>query len=289
MEKIKNIAKLVRVKHYLKNVLILLPLFFSGNVFSEKLITAVIAFFVFCFISSSIYVLNDLCDCEKDRNHPKKKNRPIASGAISKKEAVVIFAVCIAAGIGLCFLTGLRISSFSYPLIYFFINVIYSFKLKHVPIVDIALLTSGFFIRVLYGGAVIDVAVSSWLYLTIVSIAFYLVLGKRKKELDRHSEGETRKVLKAYTPEFLDKFMNVCLTLAIVFYSLWVKDLENNVMIWTVPLVIIIAMKYSLDVNNPDSDGDPVDVILSDIPLIIMLAVYAVVTAAVLYLPILSH
>ncbi|MCQ2484669.1 MAG: decaprenyl-phosphate phosphoribosyltransferase [Clostridia bacterium] len=285
MEKTKNILKLIRVKHYLKNVLVFLPLFFSGNVFSGKLFIVLIAFCVFCVFSSAIYILNDLCDYEKDKLHPKKKNRPIASGAISKKEAVIVLTVCLLTGTALSFAAPIPPLCILYPLTYFVLNLAYSLKLKHIPIVDIALLSSGFFIRVLYGGAVIGVTVSSWLYLTVSSIAFFMVLGKRKKELERHSDGETRAVLKEYTPDFLDKFMNTCMTLAIVFYSLWVRDLENNIMIWTVPLVIIIAMKYSLDIHKPESDGDPIDVIVGDAVLMTMLAAYAIITAAVLYLP----
>lgn len=288
MDKIKSILKLIRVKHYLKNVLIFLPLFFSGNAFSENFLTVFLAFLVFCFVSSAVYVLNDLFDCEKDRLHPKKCKRPIASGAVSKKEALLILFVCFAAGLALSFVIAKGSLTFIYPLVYCAVNIIYSMKLKHIPIIDIALLTSGFFIRVLYGGAVINVTVSAWLYLTITAIAFYLALGKREKESRQHPDGDTRKVLKAYTPEFLEKFMNICLALAIVFYSLWAKDLENSAMIWTVPLVILIAMKYSLDINSPESDGDPIDVILGDVLLIIMLAVYAVITAAVIYFPVIS-
>lgn len=286
MGKIKSIIKLFRVKHYLKNVLIFLPLFFSGEFLSINIVKAVLAFITFCLLSSAIYILNDICDYKNDRQHPTKSERPIANGTVSKKEAFIIMFACFIAGVILCIFTSRRIITFVYPLLYVLINILYSIKLKNVPIVDIALLTSGFFIRVLYGGAVVDVPVSSWLYLTITAIAFYMVLGKRKKELDKNPEGNTRQVLKAYTSEFLDKFMYVCMTLAIVFYSLWAKNLENSVMIWTVPLVILIAMKYSLDINKPESDGDPIEVILSDIPIILMLAVYAVTAVLVIYLPI---
>ena len=285
MNKTKNILKLMRVKHYLKNFLVVLPLFFSGKITLYRIAMVALSFIVFCLFSSAVYILNDLFDYEKDRLHPKKCMRPLASNAVSKKEAAAVMVFCLIAGLAVCCVIGMRVSSFAYPLIYLAINILYSVKFKHVPILDIALLTSGFIIRVLYGGAIIDVEVSAWLYLTIMSIAFYMALGKRKKELEKHSDGSTRSVLKEYNTDFLNTFMNMSLTLAIVFYSLWAKNLENSVMMLTVPLVILIAMKYSLDINRNESDGDPIEVITHDVPLIIMLLTYALITGVITYLP----
>ena len=171
------------------------------------------------------------------------------------------------------------------------INVGYSLGLKHIPFVDITLLASGFLIRVLYGAVIINGEVSNWVSLTIISISFYLGLGKRRNELKKsNGQAVTRKVLMYYSFNFLDKFMYLCLALSIVFYSLWSADTEviarygTNKLIWTVPFVIVLMMKYSADVES-DSHGDPVDVITNDKPLIVMGAVYAVMMLLLIYIP----
>ena len=127
------------------------------------------------------------------------------------------------------------------------------------------------------------VEVSSWLYLTVISISFYLGLGKRRNELVKHSDKETRKVLKYYTQDFLDKNMYVCMALSIVFYALWALNYANNLLLWTVPIVMIIAMRYSLKVEMNESEGDPVDIIFKDKFIILMSLFYVVYMFMTLY------
>ena len=160
-------------------------------------------------------------------------------------------------------------TALAWLLSYFILNLLYSFGLKNIPIVDIIILMSGFLIRILFGAVLADTFVSSWLYLTVMSGAFYFALGKRRNEIIKtDSIGKTRKVLAAYTHNFLDKFMYVSLAMANIFYALWAKEYPKKYMILTVPLVVIICMQYSLDVEG-DSDGDPVEVVLCDRKLII--------------------
>jgi len=152
--------------------------------------------------------------------------------------------------------------------------------LKNVPIMDIAILVSGFLIRVIYGGVICNIEVSNWLYLTVMAISFYMGLGKRRNEIIKQGT-ESRKVLKFYNYEFLDKNMYMSLAITIVFYSLWCMDIgavSNSLIniIWTVPLVLIICMKYSLDIEG-DSLGDPVDVILSDKLLLGLALIYGLI------------
>jgi len=171
-----------------------------------------------------------------------------------------------------------------YIIIYVIINLFYSLGLKNIPLLDITILVSGFLIRVLYGGAVIDVEVSNWLYLTVISMAFYLVIGKRRNEIIS-SKKETRKVLKYYTKEFLDKNMYMCLALAIVFYSLWTMDYNsgNSMLIWTVPIVILICMKYSMNIEL-GGDGDPTEVVYEDKILLLLIAIYGISLISCIYL-----
>ena len=171
-----------------------------------------------------------------------------------------------------------------YLVLYLILNIAYSFGLKNKPIIDIVILVLGFLIRVLFGGSVINVDISGWLYLTIISISFYLGLGKRRNELVKHSGKETRSVLKYYNKEFLDKNMNISVTLAICFYALWAMNYENKLMLWSVPIIMIMAMKYSYDIECTESEGDPVDVILKDKWFMILGSLYAVFVFSIIYI-----
>lgn len=272
--------KLMRVKHYIKNFIVFIPLFFAGEIFNiNALEKGFLGFICFCLTSSAVYILNDIQDVEKDRNHPKKKNRPIASGAVKVKEAYILMFACLAVVILLSLALGSR-SGFALLVLYFMINVAYSMGLKNKPIIDIVILASGFVIRLLYGGAITGIVISGWLYLVVVTGSLYMALGKRRNELKQQKN--TREVLKFYSDEFLDKNMYVCVSLVDVFYALWTMEFSNPKMVWTVPIFIIIMMCYSLDIES-GSDGDPVEVILQNKTLLILIAIYTVCIFSLLY------
>ena len=278
---IKDYIKLIRPKHYLKNILIFLPLIFSGHFFNIELLKiSLFGFFSFCMAASTIYIVNDIKDREKDKMHDIKKNRPIASGKISVKKAVVLSIITFIIAMFFQFLTQ-KIFGFIFVVLYVIMNIAYSFKLKDIPLIDISIIVIGFLIRVLYGAYLINVEVSNWLLLTVISISFYLALGKRRNEIKKNGSN-SRKVLKYYTVDFLDKNMYLSLTLALTFYSLWCNDNVNEKLIWTVPLAILTCMKYSMIVED-DSYGDPVDVILSNISLLILLFILGISLFGVLY------
>ena len=290
MEKIKNYFKLLRVNHYLKNFLVLFPLVFSSELLNlSKLKTTVLGFIAFCLTASIVYIINDLKDIENDKKHPVKKNRPFASGKVSKVEGIIILIVLTLIVLGLSYFIGFEHWIALLLLgVYLLLNVFYSFGLKNVPIVDIVILVSGFLIRVVYGAQIIDLTVSNWMYLTVISASFYMGLGKRRNEIIKQGD-KSRKVLKYYTKEFLYKNMYVFLGLCIVFYALWAVDpttinkLGNNLMIWTVPFIMVILMKYSLNVEG-NSFGDPVDVILHDKSLLAIGAIYALSMFGIIYI-----
>lgn len=278
---IKDYIKLIRPKHYLKNILIFLPLIFSGHFFNIELLKiSLFGFFSFCMAASTIYIVNDIKDREKDKMHDIKKNRPIASGKISVKKAVVLSIITFIIAMFFQFLTQ-KIFGFIFVILYVIMNIAYSFKLKDIPLIDISIIVIGFLIRVLYGAYLINVEVSNWLLLTVISISFYLASGKRRNEIKKNGSN-SRKVLKYYTVDFLDKNMYLSLTLALTFYSLWCNDNVNEKLIWTVPLAIMTCMKYSMIVED-DSYGDPVDVILSNISLLILLFILGISLFGVLY------
>ena len=295
MEKLKNYLKLIRVKHYLKNFLVFAPLLFSGKFFEGPLfLNTLFAFIAFSFVASVVYIINDIRDVEKDRLHPIKKNRPIASGKVSKAEGIILAIILFVIAMSINWLIKPTPVSFGILLAYLVMNIAYSFGLKNIPSIDILILSIGFLLRVFYGAVILNLPVSNWLYLTILSISFYLGLGKRRNEIDRSKD--SRKVLEQYNREFLDKNMYMCLALTIMFYSLWCVDPINssrfsglNYLLFTVPIAMIICMKYSLDIEG-DSFGDPVDVVFSDKVILILIAIYALCVFLLLYIfPIFIH
>lgn len=259
----KKYIKLCRVSHYIKNGLIFLPLIFVKKLFSDSFINVLYGFIAFSFISSVVYIINDFKDIEKDKHHPTKCNRPLASGQIKPMVAILIAISLFLLALLFNYLAAKsNIYNILLLLIYLVINVLYSFGLKNVPLIDILILVTGYIIRIYYGAQIIGVNVSDWLYLTVMSAAFFMGLGKRRNEMLK-GDGDTRKVLSAYTKEFLDKNMYVFLALTIVFYSLWVIDQDIQYLILTIPLIIMIFMKYTLIIEG-NSYGDPTEVLLKD-------------------------
>lgn len=289
MKKLKYFLKLIRIKHYLKNFLVFAPLLFSGLFFESNIfLKSLLGFISFSLIASVVYIINDIKDVEKDRLHPIKKNRPIACGQVSKFEGIILAAILFTISALVNQVASNSPISFAILLIYLILNIAYSFGLKNIPIVDILILSIGFLLRIFYGAVIININVSNWLYLTILSVSFYLGLGKRRNEIDKNGKN-SRKVLQYYTRNFLDKNMYMFLGLTIIFYSLWCVDPINNsrfcginYLLFTVPIIIIIFMKYSLDIEN-DSFGDPVDVVFSDKTIIILSIIYAISMLLLLY------
>lgn len=278
----QNYFRLMRAKHYIKNLMIFFPLVFSGELLNwSSFRPCLLGFLAFSLLSSTVYILNDLVDVERDRAHPVKKNRPIASGAVSPRNAILCGAACLIAGAFFQFLTRQSVSAICLP-IYIILNIFYSFYFKTKAFGDIIILVSGFFIRVMYGAMLAGVAISAWLYLTVIAASFYMSLGKRRNELKK-TGGETREVLRAYSYEFLDKNMYMCVAIANVFYALWAMNGEEK-MLPTVPVVLLLSMRYSYDIEKDESQGDPVDVIIGDKVFLLASAAYALYTLTALYI-----
>ena len=284
--RIAGFIKLLRVKHYVKNAIILLPLIFSKNLFDLGLLgRSVFGFIAFSFLASVVYIINDIRDVEKDRTHPTKRNRPIASGAVSVKSAIVIGVILFVVSMAMNYLSaGLDPISWVILLGYFAMNLGYSFGLKNVPLLDVAILAAGFLLRLLYGSVVTGIPLSAWLCLTTVLASFYLGFGKRRNEHTLDSDNK-RDVLNVYSYDFLDKSMHMCMTLALVFYSLWTLDVSqgaSSALIWTVPFLLLIVLKYNFNIDK-NADGDPTEVIFGDWILLLMILVYMLVMLAILY------
>lgn len=284
----KEYLKLMRIHHYIKNGLVFAALACSGQLFNaEKLMSGMIGFVAFCMTSSVVYIINDIRDVEKDRKHPTKSKRPIASGTVSVRNAWILASLLLIIAL-LCNAFVFHIPSTILLALYLILNLAYSFGLKNVPIVDVTILVSGFLIRLLYGSFITEITISNWLYLTVIALSFYFALGKRRNELKHIGDGETRQVLKSYSIDFLDKNMVMFMTLSNVFYALWSMDektksfYNNDYLIYTVLIVLLITMKYSLDVEG-ESDGDPVEVLLHDKSLLALSVFYLIIMFVILY------
>ena len=287
MKKIFNYIKLMRVHHYIKNILIFMPIIFSRNILNlELLVKALLGMIAFSLIASIVYIINDIMDVEADRKHEKKKFRPIASGIVSIKEAMILAVILLIISVLINIFIKANIMACAIFYGYLFMNILYSIKLKHIPIIDIVILAFGFLFRVLYGSAITGIEISNWLYLTILAFSFYMGLGKRRNEYKKMGKNG-RKVLKYYNESFLNSNMYMCVSLGIVFYSLWCIDISSKFnsfinIIWTVPFVMVICMKYSLNIEG-DSLGDPVDVLLNDKILLAMSVIYAIIMFTIIY------
>ena len=279
---------MMRVHHYIKNLLVFVALICSGNLFAaDKFIGCLYGFVAFSAISSAVYIINDIKDVDKDRLHPKKKQRPIASGAVSITKASIMLSALLLIAFYFNYLAFDFISTL-FILCYFILNIGYSFGLKNIPLIDVTILVSGFLLRILYGSVIANIKISHWLYLTVLVFALYFALGIRRNEIRQLGNGTTRKVLEKYSISFLDKSMNMCITLGIVFYTLWSMDeitvslYNSDKLVYTVPIVLFIILKYSMNVEG-DSDGDPVEVLIHDKILIVLCILYLAIMFSILY------
>ncbi len=283
--KLLNYAKLMRINHWIKNALVVIPAFFGMALIHPEIIFRLLTgFFVFSFCSSAIYIINDICDIENDRLHPVKCKRPLASRAVSKTEAYILLVVLLILTFALnTVICGFHLKALI-PLIYLILNLSYSLALKNKPVIDIVILVSGFFMRIFYGSVITDIKISGLLYLTVISFSLFLAYGKRRNE--KLTCGKTsRKVLQFYNERYLNSSMYMYLTLFMIFYAVWSLSLKDSqVLIYTTPLIMIMSMRYTYRLEV-DEHGNPVDMILHDKVLIILGIVYMVIISTIIYFP----
>ena len=282
--------RLCRLEHWVKNLLVFLPPFFLGVMFQDaNLRAAAPAFLSFSLVASAVYILNDINDRDNDRQHPAKRNRPIASGAVGVAPALLLAAALSLAGFGMLHWTHSRIWGAIVLAMYLLCNVAYSIGFKNTPLVDIFLLASGFVFRIFYGGFYFGIEISSWLFLCVFSSALYFACGKRKNEIARMGDAASgsRTVLRFYTQKFLDAHYYMFCGLAILFYCLWTITRTDQHAVGklalAIPVMVFILARYNYIVESEDCDGDPVPVLLHDKWLILATLSFIVLNFVVLY------
>lgn len=287
---LKALIKAMRPRQWTKNGFVFFGLIFDKQLFMvEPFLRTLAGFFLFCLISSAVYLLNDIADVEADRNHPEKKFRPIASGklpvSVATVTAILLTVVSLAFGYLLSPLFALILAA------YLLTNLLYSRWLKHVAILDVMIIASGFVFRVAAGVALITVVrFSPWLYMITILFSLYIGLGKRRAELNLLAQGASahRKVFDGYTIPLLDQYITIVSGMTIVAYSLYTFSAinlpENHSMMLTIPFVVYGIFRYLQLIQMGHAAGSPDEVALKDRPLQLTVVLWGLAVIAVFYL-----
>ncbi len=269
---LSQIFKLIRVHHWVKNIAVFLPVFFSGQfieVLSNNTINnLIILFLAFCFASSIIYIINDTVDVEKDKLHPVKKFRPIASGFFSKNQALTIAFVLLIILTTLLFILG---KSSWFIISYFILNILYSFKLKNIAIVDVTCISLGFLLRILAGGYIVGVVVSQWMTIIVFLLSMSIAFAKRRDDLTVTDNGSIlRKSQSGYSLVFIDMAKSICFSITLIAYIMY--SISNEVIerlgtdkLYTTSLFVFIGIMRYMQISVVENkSGSPIKILAKD-------------------------
>jgi 4-hydroxybenzoate polyprenyltransferase len=283
------LLRALRPRQWSKNLLVFAALVFSRSLHDPSMVaTTVIAFAVFCALSSTGYLVNDLCDVEADRRHTHKAKRPIASGSLSQP---IAWAAAAVLGLG-ALAVGFRVSPAfaSIGLVYLVLTLGYSLWLKHIVLVDVFAIAAGFVVRAVAGAVAISVPISPWLYVCTVLGALMITLGKRRHEillLEREA-GTHRPALREYSLELVDQLLVIISSASLMAYSLYTFSADNlprnHAMMLTIPFVLYGVFRYFFLLRQRGLGGAPEDLLLEDRPLALAVALWAASSVAILYL-----
>jgi len=277
------LMKQMRPKQWVKNLIVYMPLLFSGKFTQVPLIIDATGIFVgFCLVSSSIYIMNDIVDVESDRVHPTKRNRPIASGRLSIPLAAATAVISFLVGTGLAYIV--RPSLLFAILSYIIINLLYSYKLKHVAILDTFCIASGFVIRAVAGAMSDYVEPSSWFLLCTTLGALFIGMDKRRQELKLLDAAAHRKVLESYSPTIISRMEAVILPTLVTSYSFYsFLSPHGQWMMITVPIVLYGVFRYQILSEQGTSTGAPEEVFWRDRPIQLTILLWVLTCALVIY------
>ncbi len=269
----KHYIKLVRPKDWAKNAFLFIPLFFAGQLFNFSRIEHLIAgFFAFSFVASTVYILNDYRDMEDDRKHPVKSKRPLAAGLVKPGAAIVIAVILFISGFILAYVAD---SSYRFIAVlggYFTINLMYSFGLKNISVLDILIIAAGFVLRIKGGGYIAQVEVSPWLTLMVLLLSLFMAIGKRRDDimLKLSTGTDMRKSIKGYNMEFLNTMLGLFSAIIIVTYIMYTlspktfESLQNYHLYYTAIFVIAGLMRYLQIILVQNEAGSPTDILYKD-------------------------
>lgn len=266
MENFKYIIKLLRPKQWIKNFFVFGPIIFSNNLMNFELLkNNFLTFISFCIISSSVYVLNDIVDKDSDKKHPSKCMRPIASGKISLYKASIIGLLLSSISL----VIAININKYVAIIICIYVvnNILYSFKLKNVFLIDVLSISSGFILRVLAGGLSTSVEISKWIILCTLFLSLFLGFGKRRNELIILGDNASshRENLSQYTEKLLDQFINIALTCTIMSYSIYcILGSYSENFVWTTIFIIFGVLRYYYLMYSKEEGGNPAEIVLKD-------------------------
>jgi 4-hydroxybenzoate polyprenyltransferase len=285
-----DILKSLRPGQWTKNLFVFAALVFARKMFNLPFLLRTLgAFAVFCVLSGSLYIVNDVLDFKEDRVHPKKSRRPIASGRIGRSRALAVAVFLGAASLFSAYL--LSPNFFIACAGYLILQLAYSMKLKHIVILDAFLVASGFVIRVVAGGLVIDVPLSSWLLICSTLLALFIALSKRRHELVLLEENASnhRPILKEYSAHLLDQMISVVTASTVIAYCLYtvsedtLRKFGTSNLIYTTPFVLYGIFRYLYLVHQKSKGGSPEELLLQDRPLLIAVFLWIATAISILY------
>ena len=279
-----ELAKSVRPRQWYKNLVVFTALIFSLGIFNVSMLSrTLLTFAIFCLVSGSAYIFNDIHDMEKDRKHPKKKLRPIASGKIGIRTAGIFGILILAVALPLSLIL-LNIAVFVIVVAYFVLIDLYTYWLKRFAIVDIMVISVGFVLRAVAGVAAIMAKLSPWLILCTLLLAMLLALGKRKHEMIimRAKSTRHRQSLSYYSMNMIDNFITVSASLIIISYSLYTFLATSIWMMLTIPFVIFAVLRY-MQLLSLKEIGEEAEMIFKDVSMLVDMALWLIVTLLVLY------
>jgi 4-hydroxybenzoate polyprenyltransferase len=289
---LKAVILSLRPHQWTKNLFVLAALAFSKHLFDVGYaVKAGLAFAVFCAISGVVYVINDVVDLERDRLHPRKRLRPIASGQLSPRAAVVL-ALGLA-GVALSVAFAMPLGFAVCACAYLGLNLLYSFRLKNVVILDVLALSLGFVLRAVAGALAIEVVISEWLVICTLLVALFLALAKRRAELTS-LEGaavDHRKILAEYSPYLLDQMISVVTASCVTAYAFYTTAQETREkfhthrLSWTLPFVLYGIFRYLYLVHQREQGGSPSETLLNDRPILVAVLLWAIAVVLILYAP----
>jgi len=285
--------KLLRPKDWAKNLFLFLPVFFGGELFDiPRLKHLFAAFLAFCFVASTVYIINDYRDIEDDKKHPKKKLRPLASGAVKPNTAIVIAILLLVAGFTLAYFADTRLRFISILGFYFLLNMGYSFGLKNIAILDILIVAIGFSLRVKAGGVVTDIDVSIWLNIMILLLALFMAIAKRRDDiiLKMETGADMRKAIKGYNVDFLNTILAMFSAIIIMTYIMYcvsprtIERLGTYHLYYTSIFVIAGLMRYLQITLVLNKAGSPTEILYKDRFIQVTLVLWIAGFYALLYL-----